>query len=123
MENIKLKKADVKALLELTHADYKGRKFQLDIRETYTMQNYWSGGTKHDVICVMQELDKDLKVIKPSHLTTVPWNAEAHKTVKIPKSVIFVERVWFCGKDLGLYFIVSPDSLWLPRLIKEESNE
>ncbi len=115
----KLKKADVKPILAATFPSYRGRTFRLKLATSYHLENYWSGGTKHYVRAVKFDEAGEILVSDPHHATTNPFNIAAHKDIDIPEDVVLVEHCIFCGKDLGIRFIVNPNSNLIPKMLGE----
>lgn len=98
---------EVKSLLQATYPEYKGRKIRLETRDTYQMENYWSGGTKHEVMAY------DLatgKVSYPNGNTTNPMTGIAHSEITIPDGVALVEHTIFCGHDIGITIMVNSNT-------------
>jgi len=105
MQSIKVTKKEVPAMLLAAYPDYKGRKYRVEYRENYYMQNYWSEGSRY--YCKAVELSSG-RVVDPAHISTNPFRKEAHATIGIPEGVCIVEHIFFCGKDMGLRFIFNP---------------
>lgn len=118
---VSLRRQDVADILRLTFPSYNGRKFRLEIKSKYQMRNYWSGGTKYEATFVGQ-IDGAVKVVPPPADTTNPFTGVAHAEFQIPDYVMVVEHVIFCGKDLGVRFYVSPNSLFLPKMLPEATK-
>ena len=115
---MKLSKKQVKHILDITYPDYKGRKFNLMFKTNYQLENYWSGGTKSYI----KAINNNGEVSLPSPATNNPYNSIAHTSFEIPKDICLVEHSFFCGKDKGIRFIFHPDTILLPKLIKEVNN-
>lgn len=114
-DTIKLTKKDVKSILEKTYPEYTGRKFKAEICTTYHMENYYDGGTCYE--CTLMNFDGE--VIPSSSLKFNPLtDPRAHATFTIPDDVMVVEHCHFCGQDLGIRFIVSPTSKFLPKILE-----
>lgn len=115
MDSMILKKADVKELVQKTYPNYKGRKFRLVIQKTYHMENYWSDGSRSYVVAVT--LDGQ---VKPAESFNPMSDSRAHSSFEIPNNLMLVENCIFQGRDLGIRFIVSPDSQFLPKMLKNQ---
>lgn len=113
---MKLKKADVKHILEKTFPEYRGRKFKLAFATGYQMQDYWSGGSRIYVKAVNEEG----KVAHPSQMVHNPWKDAAHAEFDLPKNMLLVEHAFFCGKDMGIRIIAHPNSTMVKKLLPEQ---
>jgi len=116
---IKLRKKDVADIVKATYPDYKGRQFELAFQERYYMSDYWSGGSRTYVTALKLE-NGQLGLSSPDVVAHNPFNQKAHSEFDIPKNVMLVERVFFCGKDLGIRIVVHPDSVFIPRLLPKK---
>jgi hypothetical protein len=94
-----------KALAKMCYPTYKGRKFAIEVRKTYTMENYWSGGTRAYVVAYHFASGK---IAPPALATTFEHMGAAHSTIEIPPGVALVERLVFLGKEAGITIIVAP---------------
>ena len=115
---VKLSKDQVRNILKATYPEYRGRTFRLQTQETYQMENYWSGGSRTYVKGLVKD-GESFKVLEPDGRASNPMNARAHAEFEIPKNVVMVEHVYFCGADLGIRLIVHPESELFPKLIGE----
>ena len=107
---MKLKKEQIRDILEASFPDYKGRKFRIRVEEKYFMSNYWSGGSRTYVKALGLKSGK-LVAVEPDWKTTNPMRPEAHAEFFIPSNIILVEHTFFCGKDLGISIVVSPNAM------------
>jgi hypothetical protein len=112
MDRVKLQKRDIQFFLDRTFPNYRGRTFSAQVRETYNMEDYWSGGTRY----YCRFVTSDGTTFSAPVGTTNPFNRIAHVSFPIPKNVMVVENCIFCGKDLGVRFFVSPGSDFLPKM-------
>jgi hypothetical protein len=95
----------VKALAKVAYPDYRGRKFSVCQARTYTMEDYWDGGSRCYAVAV------DLatgKMVATQPVARNPFNAAAHATFEIPAGIGILERQIFCGKDCGITLHVAP---------------
>lgn len=120
MTATKLRKSDVAPILNLLGSDYKGRKFSLGIRETYSVNNgdlLWDGGSKTEVTFLRQTHGKWEIISASDIMPCAMTQGAATMNVRIPADAMIVERSWFCGTDCGYTFIVAPGSAFLPKAI------
>jgi len=114
MDPIRLKKSDVKPLVELSFPDYRGRTFRaVPTREVTFYNTNWDGGSRSQYAAVRMNDGKAAVYDAPA-----PWNNPVEGTTfALPPDVVIVEHIIFCGKDLGLRFYVHPERLkhLLPR--------
>ena len=120
MTATKLRKNDVAPILNLLGSDYKGRKFSLGIRETYSVNNgdlLWDGGSKTEVN-FLRQVAGEWQIVSASDIMPCAYSeGAATMKVRIPADAMIVERSWFCGTDCGYTFIVAPGSAFLPKAI------
>ena len=83
--------------------DYTGRKIKTAVRKSYTMADYWDGGSRTYVRAV--ELATG-KIVDPADFVHNPMNHGASATFEIPAGVAMVEHSFFCGKDCGLTIVI-----------------
>ncbi len=79
--------------------DYSGRKIKAAVRSSYTMADYWDGGSRTYVRAV--ELATG-RIVDPSEFVHNPMNRGAAATFEIPAGVALIEHSIFCGRDTGL---------------------
>jgi len=113
---MRLRKNDVKELLNLTYPEYGGRKFFAVISKTYHLEDYWTDGTRRYAKFIKWQ-DNSWKVAENPF--TNPFKSSAHQEFEIPEDVMIVENTIFCGHDLGIRFIMSPGSVYLPKFITD----
>lgn len=113
---MKLRKADVSELLKISYPDYKGRKFKVSIKKEYYLKDYWSGGSRTYAKFAKFVNDHWEVVTNPF---TNPYKDSAHVQFNVPNDIIIIEHIFFCGKDLGINFVVSPNFIYLPKLLEK----
>jgi hypothetical protein len=101
---MKLKKAQVRKVLELTFPEYRGRKFNLEFtNEVRFWDTNWGGGTRN----VYKAVSSDGRVASQS--IPAPWvNQTEGSTYEIPLDVLVVKHTIYCGKDLGITIYANP---------------
>lgn len=97
-------KSAVKRLAKLAYPKYKGRKFYLEVRSKYMMENYWDGGSRSFVKAVNLATGE---VRDPAPASTNVYDPRAHGEIGIPAGIALVEHAYFCGKDCGIRVVVS----------------
>jgi len=102
---IKVRKAQVKPLVEATFPEYKGRSFLVEFTPTVTFYDTnWGGGTRNTYRAV--RVDGGTVGRFPGFS---PWdNPIEGKTVELPEGMVVVVHAIFCGQDLGLRFYAHP---------------
>jgi hypothetical protein len=83
----------------------KSRKFHVVARATFTMENYWDGGTR--VYCKAIDLETG-RTAEPADGSTIPWSSIAHASFPIPQGVGILTHNIFCGQDCGVTLYVIP---------------
>ena len=96
--------ASIKTLARAAFPEYKGRKIKTAQRASYTMSNFWDGGSRTFVKAVNLATGK---MVDPSELTANPMNGAAHATFQIPAGIAIVEHSFFCGQDCGLTVVTA----------------
>ena len=135
MNTMKLKKSDVAPILALIGgraATYRGRKFKLELRDSYSLNNgdlVWDGGSKLEVTFLRytaaptestalalpgQKVGLEIVDAASAMECPVTGGAQNLNVAAIPPNVMIVEHSHFCGKDMGFRFIVSKNSKLLP---------
>ncbi len=94
----------IKRLTARAYPSYRGRTFRVEYCETYRMQNYWDGGTRH--YCMGVDLTTE-RVFAPHADTTSPFNTIAGSEFAIPPGFAILELCVFQGKNLGISLILS----------------
>jgi hypothetical protein len=103
-QSLKLKKAQIRPILEVTFPGYKGRTFSLTFRERFTFHDLnWGGGTRNHYAFVRSDGES-------VHLRVpAPWAHDLEgRTVDVPTDLLIVEHCTFCGKDLGVRVYAHP---------------
>lgn len=109
---VRLSRAQCRQLLALVGGEsYKGRKLTLVVQESYTLNNgdlVYDGGSKTEVTFI-RHAGKSFEIVDGLTALGCPI-ATGGRTMSgaIPQNVVIVERVFFCGHDLGFRFIVAP---------------
>lgn len=96
----------IKTLGRKAYPSYNGRKFSLRFATSYTMENYWDGGSKTYSMAINLVTGE---TSSPSALTTDPFNKAAHASFEIPMGFAIIENVIFCGKPFGIRLVIRPD--------------
>jgi hypothetical protein len=87
---------------------YSGRKFKLEISDRpINVKSYWSGGSREYYHFVSLSDKKRVDVPAQSAFDHQIAGAD---NVTLPAGICCVQHTIFCGKDLGLTFIVRPDN-------------
>lgn len=94
----------IKRLAARAYPSYRGRTFRVEYSETYRMQNYWDGGTRH--YCMGVDLTTE-RVFAPHADTTSPFNAIAGSEFAIPPGFAILELCIFQGRNMGISLILS----------------
>ncbi len=102
-----------KAIARALFPEYTGRKIKVVTRKSYTMANYWDGGSRVYVKAVNLNT---ARVSDPDAVTESPFNPEANATFEIPAGVALVEHSYFCGKDMGITIVIGQTSQNVPAL-------
>lgn len=113
----------IKTLARKVYPSYNGRKFALHFATSYTMENYWDGGSKTYSTAINLATGE---ISAPSALTTDPFNKAAHTSFEIPVGFAIIENVIFCGKPFGIRLVIRPDETnvlgYTPKIESEESK-
>lgn len=117
-ETVKLTKSQVRPILKMTFPEYRGRTFRLEFRREYRPGCYWSGGTK-TYFKVLRFEEEGIRLAEAPSEMQNPYRAAAHEKFGIRENWMIVERVYFCGKDMGIVIILHPDCPWVPKLLGE----
>ena len=110
---IKANKAQVRAILDATFPEYRGRKFKVEFTETVTFHDTnWAGGTKNTYVAITSYGRGIARLNVPA-----PWcNTVEGETRELPLEVLIVKHCIFCGKDLGITIYAHPAHMpkWIP---------
>jgi hypothetical protein len=106
MTEMRVRKAQVRPIVEATFPTYRGRTFRVEFVETVTFRNTnWSGGTRSFYQAVRMTDGESVELARGF----TPWaNPVEGRSVDLPEDIVVVEHVIFCGKDLGLRFLAHP---------------
>jgi hypothetical protein len=109
MSSFKVSKSDkqIKAILQATYPEWKGRKVRITTATEYQMSDYWSEGSRNYV----QALAIATGAAAANAVAGNPFKAGAHARIEIPSGVALVEHSIFCGKDGGITIYVRPEDL------------
>lgn len=125
---IKVKKADIRAILEATFPEYRGRKFSVRLSVEYQMADYWDGGSRREVKAVTHIPSGYAKPYEPWSSTVgwvstnhrikagIPWDITANAKIHILWDVLLVEHEIFMGGDMGITIWVHPCSAYLSKM-------
>jgi len=109
---IKVKKSQVKPILQATFPDYKGRTIKVEFANEVTFwDTNWGGGSRNSYAAVKSD-GRTANLNVPA-----PWNNPVEgTTVEVPRDALIVKHSIFCGKDLGITIYANPIHLpkWLP---------
>lgn len=115
-QSIALKPSEIRPIIDATFPEYRGPKASVRIQATaeYSAADLcWQDGSKTEVKA-LRNINGELVV---ADLNTIPMTSAASFYGVIPPDFMLVEHVIFCGKDLGIRCVVSPDSVFLPKLL------
>lgn len=96
----------IKGLTRNAYPNYHGRKWSLHFAKSYTMENYWDGGSKTYAMAINLATGE---VSKPNAATTNPFNKAAHSSFDIPHGFGIIEHTISRGKDVGISLVINPD--------------
>jgi hypothetical protein len=105
---VSLSDPGIRKIVSACYPAYKGRKVKIRAATTYSMSNYWDGGTRDYVMAY--HLESGL-VKSPSQTTTSPFRDQAHATIEIPEGIAMVEHTIFQGKDVGITIHLNPANM------------
>lgn len=114
MSTVKVKKSQIKPILEATFPEYRGRTFKISFTTHVTFYNTnWGGGSRNEYKAV--RIDGKIADIP----VLAPWNNPIEgKRVELPADVLVVEHSMFCGTDCGITIHSHPCNA--PRWIEGE---
>lgn len=103
---LKLRKEQIRWLVDQTFPAYRGRKFELIPTDTVYLDPYGGGGTSSDYFL----LDTTSGLIAPYRIPLGGPFADknAYQTMPLPANGVLIEHHRFCGKDMGIKFHVNP---------------
>jgi len=105
MNQIKVRKAQVKPLIKKTFPEYKGRTFKAEFTSKVTFYDTnWGGGTRNQYKAVRMG-DGAVSALP----VRSPWNNPVEgATIQLEPGIVIVKHTIFCGHDLGLTFYAHP---------------
>lgn len=112
MNKIKLKKTDIRDVLKVSFPGYRGRKFHLRIASTAHLEGNWDGGSRTETVAVG---------IKEGVWAGMPMPKSHGTDLTIPDNIILVNHIWFCGSDLGIEILASPNCVFLPKVLPAQA--
>ena len=115
-QSIAIKPGQIRPIIDATFPEYRGPKASVRIQATaeYSAADLsWQDGSKTEVKA-LRNINGELVV---ADLNTIAMTNTASFYGVIPPDFMLVEHVIFCGKDLGIRCVVSPDSVFLPKLL------
>lgn len=120
-QSIALKPSEIRPIIDATFPEYRGPKASVRIQATaeYSAADLgWQDGSKTEVKALRQigvdpDNNPEWEVIE----LCLVWRSALVYGGVIPRGILLVEHVIFCGKDLGIRCVVSPDSVFLPKLL------
>jgi len=104
-DQIKVRKAQIKPLLEATFPNYTGRTFKVEFTDRITFYDTnWGGGSCNQYSVIAMKSGKTKEVCVPA-----PWvNTIEGKTIDLPENLVVACHTIFCGKDCGVTFYAHP---------------
>ena len=117
-QSIALKPSEIRPIIDATFPEYRGPKASVRIQATaeYSAADLsWQDGSKTEVKALRAIIVEGTDCTYITQLQAVELRT-AHSGA-IPRDMMLVEHVIFCGKDLGIRCVVSPDSVFLPKLL------
>lgn len=100
----------VKDLLQKTFPFYRGRKISLETCEKLSFSDInWDGGSCTSYVLI----NRDNGDAIPVSSANAPWTkfaADARATQDFPENAIVAAHIIFCGKDVGVRFMVHPSA-------------
>lgn len=118
MATITVRKEDVSDLAKVAYPDYRGHKHRVRVAPTKTITASdvtWCEGSRSQY-CALRYVVGVWQVVYM--IADSPWSGQTWSGV-IPDDVVIVEWCIFCGKDLGLTYYISPNSMFLTNLRKQ----
>ena len=113
MNPIKVKRSEVRDIIDATFPEYRGRKIRVVFEDTMCFwDTNWGGGTRN----VYKSLASDGRTASLN--VPAPWvNVIEGQSTFIPRDALVVEHSIFCGKDAGItiHAHTSHAPAWLPK--------
>ena len=111
MDAIKVRRAEVEAVVDAAFPGYRGRKFKVQPAGSVTLgDTFWDGGSKSTYVAVRLSDGK-----ASAANVGLPWSGAEGKSFPLPAGIVVVEHSIFCGKDCGLRIYVNPADM--PRML------
>ncbi len=107
---MKVKKSEIKDILEATFPDYSGRKFKVSVAETVWADRMGGGGSSDEVLAV--------RFIDGEWVSAAPTASKIDAPcgdIVLDRDTIVAMHSYFCGQDAGVTFYLHPQSSYLPR--------
>ena len=103
-QSIKVKRSEVKEIIDATFPEYTGRKIRVVFTDKVQMYDLnWSGGTRNKFAA----LSTDGRTARPN--VPAPWaNPFEGQTVNVPADAVIVKHALFCGTDCGITIYANP---------------
>lgn len=86
---------------------YSGKTFKVVAKSSYTLNNYWDGGSKEEAVLV----SRTGEIYYPNAEVNNPFKVVAHQFFDIPENHFVVTYSIVQGKDRGITFYVRPEEL------------
>src|SRR5205085_4155270 len=99
--------------------NYTGHKFSVETHERVTLTSYWDGGTRYYYAVIRLGMTDSALPVKfgdtPATITRIGecggMGQPNAPTIEITPDTIIAQHTIFCGKDLGITFMVHPSRL------------
>jgi hypothetical protein len=126
-KRVKVRKADIRDILEASFPDYRGRKFFVEFTTTINIHNLnWSGGSRNQYVAVNNEPPtvpgepRDRMEFWRNRAVQLspeaPWTeVREGAKIELPVNAMVVKHTDYCGSDLGITIYAHPDNApkWL----------
>jgi len=112
MNRIKVRKAQVKQIVQAAFPNYRGRTFYVEFVDSVTFCDlYWGGGSRNFYKIV--RTDGQVASLPRNN----PWNdPQEGKTLPLGEEFAVVQHSHFCGKDCGITVFLNP--VWAPKYLE-----
>jgi hypothetical protein len=111
---MKTTKKEVKDILDVTFARYKGRKFSVEFSDKIWIDRIGGGGSRDDIMIACHDGNRWIAKAPEVSKLTAPCGYLA-----INKDLVYVVHSMFCGHDVGIRFYIHPESAYKPLMITE----
>ena len=95
------------------YPDYRGRKYQVELHDSVTLDSHWEGGSRSYYAIVNRS---GAFVSVPQTGTPFDGKLSQPPVCTLDENTIVVEHQFFCGRDFGITFHISPALAQLPWL-------